>query len=150
MHWWNLWSCDLGVGVSHVTWCRVVSQKSAEVHEPPQPPHGRLACLILPDDLHDVCDGLLQPPPQLLCQGGGQGQLSLMHLRGGAAVAEGQDGEGGRVDEPGQRGLTGGAVERQRRQRLQGAELERRGFLVVLGQDTSQEPLQLAQEGGSL
>lgn len=51
-----------------------------------------------------------------------------MHLRGGAAAAEGQDGEGGGVDEPRQRGLTGGPVEGQRRQRLQGAELKRRGF----------------------
>lgn len=66
MHWWNLWSCDLGVGVSYVTCCWVVSQKSAEIHEPPQPPRSLLACLLLPDHLHDVCDGLLQPLPQLL------------------------------------------------------------------------------------
>lgn len=55
-----------GLRVSYVTCCRVVSQESAEIHEPPQPPRGLPACLLLPDDLGDACDGELQPPPQLL------------------------------------------------------------------------------------
>lgn len=73
-----------------------------------------------------------------------------MHLRGGAAASEGQDGEGGGVDESCQRGLTGGSAECQRRERLQGAELEQRGFWVTAGRDTSQELLQLAEKGGRL
>lgn len=64
-----------------------------------------------------------------------------MHLRGGAAASEGQEGEGVGADESCQRGLTGGPAERQRRERLQGAELEQRGFWVIVGRDTSQELL---------
>lgn len=52
--------------MSGVTCCPVLSQKDAQFHEPPQPPHGLVAHLLVPDDLHDVSDGLLQPLPQLL------------------------------------------------------------------------------------
>lgn len=149
MDWQKLWSCDLDLGPSGVTCCQVLSGKGAEFHEPPQPPDGLIAHLI-PDDLHDVSDGLLQLLPQLLRQWGGQGQLPPMHLRGGAAASEGQDGEGGGVDESGQRGLTGGPAERQRGARLQGAEPEQRGFWVTAGRDARQEPLQLAEKGGRL
>lgn len=55
------------------------------------------------------------------------------------------------MDEGCQRGLAGGAAERQRRERLQGAELQQRGFWVTVGRrDARQEPLQLAEKGGRL
>lgn len=65
MYWQKLWSCDLDVGPSGVTCYQVLSRRGAEFHQPPQPPNGVIAPL-LPDDLHDVSDGLLQLLPQLL------------------------------------------------------------------------------------
>lgn len=54
------------------------------------------------------------------------------------------------MDEGRQRGLAGGAAQRQGRERLQGAEPEQRGFWGTVGRDPRQELLQLAEKGGRL
>lgn len=94
--------------LTHITCCRFLLGKGAELSEPPQPLRGPVTNILLPYYLRYLHHSLLQPLPELLRQCRRQGQLSTMHLRHGATGREGEDGEGRGVDQSCQQGVAGG------------------------------------------